>query len=129
MNRQLNPKTVHKPPVPYAHSMWVPRDADWLFISGQVGVDRNGKVAAGIRGQIAQTLRNLMACLRTHRMTRNDLVKLTIYLTDPRFVDDWRVVRKRIIGDQHTPTGTLVVVDGLATPALLVEVEVWAAKS
>ena len=123
MVQQLNPSTVHQPTVPYTHTMLVPRDADWLLISGQVGVDQKGRVATGIRNQIEQTLKNIIACLKANNMARRDLVKLTIYLTDSRFVDDWRVVRKRVIGDQHTPTGTLLIVDGLANPELLVEIE------
>ncbi|MAN48004.1 MAG: enamine deaminase RidA, partial [Gemmatimonadetes bacterium] len=55
-------------------------------------------------------------------------VKTTVYLTDSRFVDDYRLARSRIIGDATLFTSTLVVVDGLASPDILIEIEAWAAK-
>jgi enamine deaminase RidA (YjgF/YER057c/UK114 family) len=61
-------------------------------------------------------------------MRKDDLVKSTVYLTDSRFVDDYRLARSRIIGDATLFTSTLVVVDGLASPDILIEIEVWAAK-
>ena len=128
MNVPSNPAAVHKPLGKYCHSTLVPANARWLVVSGQVGIDKNGKLAASIRKQAEQTFRNILACLRENRMRKDDLVKSTVYLTDSRFVDDYRLARSRIIGDATLFTSTLVVVDGLASPDILIEIEVWAAK-
>ena len=56
-------------------------------------------------------------------------VKFTVYITDSRFIGDYRAARKKIIGDNTLPTSTLVIIDGLASPDMLVEIEAWAAKS
>ena len=128
MNRAMNPKTVHKPGGAYSHTVKVPANAEWLVLSGQVGVDAKGKLAVGVRKQTEQVFRNIIAGLRANGMSKKDLVKFTVYITDSRFIADYRAARKKIIGDDVLPTSTLVVVDGLASPDMLVEIEAWAAK-
>ena len=128
MNTHLNPKNVHKPGV-YTHTVKVPANAEWLVISGQVGIDAKGRLAAGVRKQSEQVFRNILACLRANGMGKKDLVKTTVYLTDSRFVEDYRAGRRKVVGDETKPTSTLVIVDGLAGPDMLVEVEAWAAKA
>jgi len=129
MNEALNPKTVHKPLGRYSHTMKIPANAEWLVISGQVGINAKGVVAVGAKRQAEQACKNVAACLRANKMTKEHLVKLTIYLTDSRYVEDVRASRHKVFGDAVQPTSTLVVVDGLAAPEYLVEVEAWAAKS
>lgn len=128
MNETLNPNTVHQPIGAYAHTVRVPSDATWLAIAGQVGIAPGGKLAAGFKSQAEQAFRNVVACLRAHGMNKRDLVKLTVFITDPRHVDAYRAARKKVIGDATAPAATLLVVDGLASPDMLIEVEGWAAK-
>ena len=128
MNEHLNPKTLHKPGGVYTHTVRVPAGAEWLVIAGQVGVNSRGRLASGIRGQSEQVFRNILAALRAHRMTKEDLVKTTVYLVDSRFIADYRAARSKVLGDECAPASTLVIVDGLASPDMLVEVEAWAAK-
>ena len=129
MNETLNPSTVHKPVGRYSHTVRVPRDAEWLVIAGQVGVDPSGKLAGDFRRQAEQTFRNVVACLRANGMTKRDLVKVTTFLTDPRNIEAYRAARKRVLGDDTVPASTLLIIDGLASPEMLIEVEAWAAKS
>ncbi len=129
MNQFVNPKTSHKPLGAYTHSVKIPADAEWLMIAGQVGINAKGQIQDGIRKQAEQAFRNVVACLRANRMNKNDLVKLTVFITDPRFVDAYRAARKKVIGDATKPASTLLVVDGLASPDLLIEVEGVAAKA
>ena len=129
MNISSNPATVHKPLGKYCHTTLVPANARWLVLSGQVGLDKKGNLANGIRKQTEQTLRNIVSWLRDQGMRKSDLVKTTVYLTDSRFIEDYRLARARVIGDETIFTSTLVIVDGLASPDILVEIEAWAAKS
>lgn len=129
MNTAMNPKTVHQPGGAYSHTVKVPANAEWLVLSGQVGVDAKGKLASGVRKQSEQVFRNILACLRANGMSKKDLVKFTVYITDSRFIADYRAARKKIIGDGALPTSTLVIIDGLASPDMLVEIEAWAAKA
>ncbi|MDP6564829.1 MAG: RidA family protein [Alphaproteobacteria bacterium] len=128
MNQLVNPKAVHKPLGAYSHSVRIPANADWLVIAGQVGADARGRVQDGIRKQAEQAFRNILACLKENGMAKRDLVKFTVYLTDPRHIEAYRAARKKVIGDATVPPSTLVIIDGLASPDLLVEVEAMAAK-
>ena len=128
MNVSSNSAAVHKPLGKYCHTTLVPASARWLVLSGQVGIDKNGKLSTNLRKQAEQCFRNILACLRENGMHKGDLVKTTVYLTDSRFIDDYRLVRSRIIGDATLFTSTLVIVDGLASPDILIEIEAWAAK-
>ena len=129
MNEASNPSTVAPPLGAYAHTIRVPADAEWLVISGQVGVSRAGKLANGPLKQTEQCYKNVLACLKANGMSKKDLVKTTVYITDSRYVADFRAGRDNVLGTDVQPTSTLVVVQGLAAPDILVEIEAWAAKS
>lgn len=129
MNQHVNPKTSHPPLGAYSHCVKVPRDAEWLVMAGQVGVDAKGRLQDGIRKQAEQAFRNILAGLRENRMTKSDLVKFTVYLTDPRHIEPYRAARKKVIGDATLPASTLLIIDGLASPDMLIEIEATAAKS
>ena len=62
-------------------------------------------------------------------MSKKHLVKLTTFVTDPRYIEDCRAARKKLIGDTVVPASTLLVVDGLAKPDIVIEIEGLAAKS
>jgi 2-iminobutanoate/2-iminopropanoate deaminase len=129
MNSFNNPDAVHQPLGKYHHSVAVPANAEWLVISGQVGAARDGTMASGVGAQTEQALRNILACLEANGMSKADLVKVTIYLTDARFIGEYRAARSNVLGDDTLPASTLVIVAGLATPDILVEVEAWAARA
>ena len=125
----VNPKASHKPLGAYTHSVKIPRDAEWLIIAGQVGMNGKGQLQDGIRKQAEQAFRNVLACLRENKMRKSDLVKFTVFLTDPRHVEAYRAARKKVIGDDTVPASTLLIIDGLASPDMLIEVEAMAAKA
>ena len=129
MNTPSNPGAVHKPAGPYHHTVLVSENARWLAISGQVGMDRGGNIASGVRAQSEQVFRNFAACLDANGMRKEDLIKVTVYLTDARFLAEYRAARSAVFGDDIQPASTLLIVAGLASPDFLVEVEAWAAKS
>ena len=125
----VNPKASHKPLGAYTHSVKIPRDAEWLMIAGQVGMNGKGQLQDGIRKQAEQAFRNVLACLRENKMRKSDLVNFTVFLTDPRHVEAYRAARKKVIGDDTVPASTLLIIDGLASPDMLIEVEAMAAKA
>jgi 2-iminobutanoate/2-iminopropanoate deaminase len=128
MNRKNNPKTVAAPAGAYSHNVAVPASANWLVISGQVGLDARGKLQSGIKKQAEQVFRNILACLKDGGMAKKDLVKFTVFLTDSRLIPEYRAARKKVIGDATVPASTLLIVNGLAHPDMLIEVEAMAAK-
>jgi len=128
MNKTLNPKSVHRPVGVYSHTVNVAPNARWVAVAGQVGMNKKGVLASGIRRQAEQAFRNVLACLRENGMRKQDLVKLTVFLTDSRLIGEYRAARARVLGDAVRPASTLLVVAGLASPDMLIEVEAWAAK-
>lgn len=97
------------------------------FVSGQVSVDAQGKVvgAGDIEAQAVQVFENLKLALGGIGATFDDVIKFTIYivgLTQARrkAVMD---VRGRYISHTHPPAATMVGVECLVEPELLVEVE------
>jgi len=128
MNKILNPKSVHAPVGVYSHTISVPASARLVAIAGQVGMNKKGVLASGVRRQAEQAFRNVLACLRENGMRKQDLVKLTVFLTDSRLIDEYRAARARVLGGAVRPASTLLIVAGLASPDMLIEVEAWAAK-
>lgn len=126
MNRPVNPGAVPASPF-YSQGMVVSGAERLLFVSGQVGVAADGSVVEGIEGQAGQAVANLNAVLAEAGMTATDLVKMTIYLTDPDNVGPFMAAAAGALTDPP-PATSLLVVQQLASPELLVEVEGIAAR-
>jgi enamine deaminase RidA (YjgF/YER057c/UK114 family) len=123
-----NPTTIAPPGGRYSHAVELPANSRLLFASGQVGIDKNGKVGPTIEKQCEFAWKNVMAILKDARMGPQDLVRIQVFLTDPRFIPVYRAVRDKFIA-QVPPASTLLIVSALADPAFLVEIEAVAAKA
>jgi len=56
---------------------------DLIFVSGQTPIDQNGKVIAGdIKAQTRATLENFRKVLAAAGSTMDDVLQLTVYLSD-----------------------------------------------
>ena len=122
-----NPKTVSLAGK-YSLGAEVPQGARLLYVSGQVGVDSRGKLQVGIDKQVEQVWKNIAQVLKSGGMGLGDIVKITTFLTDSRFIVPYRTVRDRFFPAPPYPASTLLIVAGLADPGMLVEIEVVAAK-
>jgi enamine deaminase RidA (YjgF/YER057c/UK114 family) len=111
----------------YSHGAELPAGARLLFVSGQVGVDSKGKLQPTFEKQVVQVWKNIGQVLKAGGMGYKDIVKLTTFLTDARFIPASRAARDQFISEPY-PSSTLLVIQGLADPAMLVEIEVVAAK-
>ena len=122
-----NPKTVSLAGK-YSLGAEVPQGATLFYVSGQVGVDSRGKLQAGIEKQVEQVWKNIAQVLKSAGMGYRDIVKVTTFLTDSRFIVPFRTVRDRFFPAPPYPASTLLIVAGLADPGMLVEIEAVAAK-
>ena len=129
MNKIHNPSGVHTPAGAYSHAVEVPPGARWLAVSGQIGVRPDGTIAPAFDEQCELAFKNLLAILAAAGMGKQDIVKLTIYLTRELDFMPYRAIRSRIIGDDVKPASTLVFISKLARAEFLVEIECWAAKA
>jgi 2-iminobutanoate/2-iminopropanoate deaminase len=95
-----------------------------LFVSGLVGVDQHGALVGGedVAAQARQVFENMRLVLEAAGCRFEDVVKVTVYLTD---VDDRpkiNPVRQEVFGGAR-PASTLVEVSRLAVPGAKVEIE------
>lgn len=127
MPRFFNPKAVCAPASTYSHGVDIPSSARVVMLSGQVAMRPDGTVAEGIEAQTEQVWNNIRLCLADAGLGIGDIVKITSYLTRPQDLAKFGEVRNRHLG-AHRPTSTLLVIQALARPELLVEVEVVAVK-
>jgi enamine deaminase RidA (YjgF/YER057c/UK114 family) len=126
--KRYNPAVNAPPNGPYSHGVEVPAGVRWLHTAGQVGTARDGTAPPDIEGQTEQAWRNLLAVLEEGGMGVGDIVKIHTYLTRAEDIPAYGKVRARFLGDAR-PASTLVVVQALARPGWLVEVEAVAAKA
>lgn len=122
-----NPATSAPPTGMYSHGIEVPPQARWLYITGQVGIDVEGRTAATIDEQCRLAWWNIEQVLASAGMAIGDLVRVNAYLIDPRHIEPYRVARDSILGDAR-PASTVLVVSMLADPGFWVEIEAVAAK-
>jgi ribosomal-protein-alanine N-acetyltransferase len=122
-----NPGDVAPPIGDYTHLSIVPRGADLLVLSGQIGIDAEGNLPSDAEGQIRNALNNVLRILNGEGVTAEGIIKINIWLTEPvdrdRFLEIWSQFH-----GGTPPTTTMAYVPSLAQPSLKVEVEAWAAR-
>lgn len=100
-----------------------------IFLSGQTPTDEKYEMpSADFRAQVNRVYDNIEIALEAAGATWDNVVKTTTYLTDARFIKDFRDVRsERFRSLKAPPANTLLVVSRLAEPEFLVEIEAVAA--
>ena len=122
---RINPAGLARPSG-FSHAVSAPAGR-MVFLAGQIGMDRDGKVAAGgIVPQFEQALANLLIALAEAGGHPSDLVSLTIYLID---VADYQAHGKQIgavwrqLAGTDYPAMAGVGVTRLWLPEALVEIQ------
>ena len=112
-----------------AHSdaVLIPPGAAILVSSGQLGMLKDGTIPEDTEQQIEAAFDNVEAVLRAAGMAMSDVVKMTTFITDPRYRDAFRAVRAKRVGDPP-PSSTRIVVTSLSMAEMKVEIEIIAAK-
>src|SRR6476660_6866964 len=120
--KRTNPPTISKP-TGYTHIVEVSGPVKTVYISGQIALDKDGKVVGqgDMKAQAEQVFRNLQAALATAGATFKDVVKMNTYMTDLSQLQVVRDVRARYFGDV-APASTLVQDVHLARPEFLLEI-------
>ena len=123
MKKTIQPQSIPDPRPRYSQGI-IAEGARLLFIAGQTAVDANGNIVG--KGapavQAEQVLKNMKSVLDEAGADFSNVVKITTFITDPRFRDDLNPARFKYFS-ADPPSSTLVVVSGLANPEFLVEIE------
>ncbi len=128
----FSPKEMGPVLGPYSQIARV-RALEFIFISGQVGTDVNGKVADGFENQCAQAYANIETALKSVGAKWGNVVQFTSYLVNAEDVKDYMVYRAQaypiFFPNRVYPTHTLTIVNQLVQKHFLVEVTATAALS
>jgi enamine deaminase RidA (YjgF/YER057c/UK114 family) len=125
----LNPKELFEPRF-FTHTVAVSGAAKLVYVSGQVSYDRIGAVVGkgDMRAQSEQVFASLTRNLKAAGATWSDVIKVNGYMVGmtPEAVT---AIAKyaHVFQSRKMPASTLVGVDCLVHPDLLLEVEVIAA--
>lgn len=102
-----------------------------VYLRGQIGQDLDTRESVGIgdvEAQAEQAMANIAMLLEESGSRLADIVKVVVYLTDIRYREPvYRVMGKWLKGVHPVSTG--LVVDALARPEWLVEIDATAVIS
>ena len=125
IHRFVNPPSIAKPGG-YTHVVEATRPGRLIYIAGQLGLDRDNRLAGGpndFRAQAEQTFVNLKNALAAVGAGFEHVVKLNNYLIDISHLPIFREVRDRFIDTAAPPASTTVEIAALARTGALIEVE------
>ncbi len=98
-----------------------------VYISGQVGIDKNGEVVGkgDMQRQTEQAFENVRLALEAAGATFENVVKTNLYVVGlhNEHVPIIREVRSRFISAEQPPASTLVGVSALVGTDWLIEIE------
>ncbi|MBX3562853.1 MAG: RidA family protein [Sphingomonas sp.] len=121
----MRKRPIDPTPASYAQAMEVTDARRLLFVSGQVPADEDNHVPEHFADQARLAWSNLFARLEAADMSPDDLVKVTIFLSDRRHREENAAVRREMLGE-HSPALTIIIA-GIWDEQWLLEIEAIAA--
>jgi len=127
----INPDTLGKPLGQYSQITRV-KASEFLFIAGQVGVHKDGKLAGeDFDTQCMQTFANIEAALKSQGASWGNVVEFTTYLVHSQDIANFMKYRLREFPKMFLngayPPNTLLMIDRLVQEPLLIEIATVAA--
>ncbi|WP_179283446.1 RidA family protein [Bordetella genomosp. 9] len=112
----------------YHHYIRVDNPGSLIFLSGQLSRDAEGKLVGpgDMAEQTRQCIRNMRSVLEAAGGTLEDIVSIVVYTTDVRQFKEIVSARTEFFTTK-LPTSTIVEVNHLADPGLLIEFQAIAA--
>jgi len=112
----------------YHHYIRVDNPSSLIFLSGQLSRDASGTLvgAGDMAEQTRQCIRNMRTVLESAGGSLDDIVSIVVYTTDIREFNNIVAARTEFFVD-NLPTSTIVEVNHLADPALMIEFQAIAA--
>jgi enamine deaminase RidA (YjgF/YER057c/UK114 family) len=118
-----NPPELSKPNG-YSHVVIV-NHGRLIFVAGQVGVDKDGKVAVDFAAQAKEAFANLKIALAAAGAKPGDLVKISYFVVglNHEKLMAIREARDGVIDKEHSPASTLAGVQALFRDDVQIEIE------
>jgi 2-iminobutanoate/2-iminopropanoate deaminase len=100
------------------------RAGDTIYVAGQLPYDKDGKLIGigDIKAQTRRVFENIKKIVVAGGGTMDDIVKITVFVTDVRHREPYGEVRSEFFG-ANPPASTLVQISNLAVPDALIEIE------
>jgi enamine deaminase RidA (YjgF/YER057c/UK114 family) len=121
--RFINPEALGKAPPGYTHVVEATAPARIVYIAGQLGTDREGKLSSDFRLQAVQAFENLKIALAAVGAQFRHVVKFNNYVLDMKHLPVFRQVRDSYLPDKNRPASTMLAISGLALEGALLEIE------
>jgi enamine deaminase RidA (YjgF/YER057c/UK114 family) len=102
-----------------------------IFCAGQIALDAEGQVLCpgDMRGQVEAALNNVETVLAAAGLSLSHVVRLNYYTTNvDGLLAHYDVIKSRLAAAGCQPSSTLLGVQRLAFPELLIEIEATAAE-
>lgn len=128
MANYVNPDVVGPPFHLYSQ---VSVAGDLVSVAGQVGVDRDNRLAGpDVTSQALQTYENIRLILESQGATLRDVVRFVTYLVDADDIPGFYAAREQFFArhyeDGRYPPNTLLIVQALVKPELRIEIDATA---
>lgn len=123
MRTAIFPENSHASYETYGYSPAI-KSGDFLFISGQVGVNRDGSAIEDVEMQFAQVFENLKQILNEAECSFDNIIDVTSFHVDMfEHFDTFAAAKQKVFTQSPPPSWTAIGVVTLADPALLLEVK------
>ena len=119
--RDINASDAPQPVGGYSQAVELTGVSRVVFVSGQIPVTTDNKVPAEFEAQARQAWANLIAQLRAADMTLDNLVKVTIFLSDRKYILEYRKVRQEVLAGRLI--GLTTIITGIFDEKWLLEIE------
>jgi 2-iminobutanoate/2-iminopropanoate deaminase len=95
-----------------------------IYVSGQVALDAEGNVVGegDVKAQTEAVLEHVKTVVEEAGGGMEDIVKVTVFITDMGLYDEIHEVRRRYF-EEPFPASSMVEVSALIDPRLLIEIE------
>jgi enamine deaminase RidA (YjgF/YER057c/UK114 family) len=93
-----------------------------LYLAGVGGSNDDDGNLLDFAGQTRRAFTRIAENIEDAGGKLSDMVTMTVFMTDPRFGDQFTQIRKEFFEDNY-PGSALITVAGLARPEMLVEIQ------
>src|SRR6476620_4406807 len=115
----------------FSEAVTVTGPAKMIFLAGVGAEDENGKGGdilhkGDFTAQCKYSFDKIKRALEKNGAGFGDIVKMVTYMTDVRYQPDFGKCRQETFGSTPMPAHTLLVINQLAWPGMMVEIDVTA---
>ena len=119
--RDINASDAPQPLGGYSQAVELTDAKRIVLVSGQIPVAADGKLPKDFEGQARLAWANLIAQLHAADMTLDNLVKVTFFLSDRKYIPEYRRVRQEVLAGRVI--GLTTIITGIFDEQWLLEIE------